>query len=224
MITRHFPLIILVLTLHGAIHAQAPVEEKNGFFSFINAIALPGKTSLAIDGKDNKPEGFTPGFVSGGIGLPIGSHVFTVECGSLQPVSATVTLVPGKSPIVVAYSVDLPPDPQTGVIKQELKLVALDNKPAGKKRTFYALYLGNKPSIDLVINERPQTLPRFQEEQVSEKSEKQLVVTQGDKNIVSYAPLDKGNFLVIFFDAPDGTLSATETHDVIYEAVTTNPQ
>jgi hypothetical protein len=214
------PLIRTLLILScvtSAAFSQRP-EARPGFFSFVNAVTLPGKTILSIDGSVVKADGFASGERTGGIGFAAGKHVFAVENSSdCVPVKLTVALQPDASPIVIAYYVEEFDTAKQAMVRH-LKLYARPNSPAvdGNQRAFRAIYMAAGGQMEITCNGRPQVLAALSEVSIGAPGEKSIVLTRKDAQFASYAPEGAGTYLVLILDHPDGKAAVIIVPDLVY--------
>lgn len=92
---------------------EAPEVPANlGFIRFVNAIGLPGRLKVRVDGTEASPDGFPQGEVTGSIGLLPKTYQMELEHESLGKETVQVPVQTGQIFTVIAFKTEKPKDPK----------------------------------------------------------------------------------------------------------------
>ena len=172
------------------------------YLAFLNAVGLPSKTDVRIDGNSLKPAGFPEGNYIESFGLPTGSHQFSFINADCTPVTQPIVVGPAPAPLYVLYNV--PVQQPDGKKKQVLKLFTVPGQPpAQSQRRFFALYASDRPSTRVTINQASVSLASGKVFTLTASS---LDVTTDPKQPMHYNPSRPGNYIIVFFDGSDARL------------------
>lgn len=207
--------VVCFVTAVGCHSAFAQGRNKVGFFTLVNAVALPSNTVVAVDNRVLRPQGFAPGMATGGLGLQAGPHTITAANADCKAASLNLQLDANGSPIVIAYLQET--HVSDGRIIRELKLFARGNQPSAATKVFSALYAGKNQSVSVSFNGQPQSLQPLREVRIA-ASGPAIRVTRNNQSVAAFNPEESGNYIIVFYDTLDGNIGAVLVQDVIRHA------
>jgi len=188
------------------------VSGQAGFFSLVNAVDLATNTIVSVDGRPLRPDGLKPGIVTGGLGFIAGTHRLDATNDGCKPVSLSLQLSPGSSPIVIVYAVD--GKNASGQAIRELRLFSHANMPAGDKKNFSLVYTGQLPLVSVAVNGQGKTLQPLKESALPSLTS--VKIEQNNQPIGQFSPNDAGNYLIILF-GNQPQLKAILADDIIFK-------
>ena len=185
---------------------RAQAAPPQAAIRFANACSIEGKVVFAEDGRSMRTDGFSAGENTSAIGTPAGSHRFTVSATGAKPADATLNLQANTATMLIAYS-KATTDPVTQKTVQELQLFAQADPARQKGKRFFLLYLSSRPSAEIIVNGKPRSLPALHLVPADEVSRGEVRIEEGGKSVLDFVANENGNFHVILFDKPDGSLN-----------------
>lgn len=235
--TEHLPLHSRRRMLAALVSACLPLPlvaaeegatpESLGLFRLVNAIGLPGKLKVRVDGINPRPSGFPAGEATAAIGLQPKSYQVELEHEALGTGTVMVTVATGMISTVIAYKTEkAAKDPKAAKSTKE------KDEKAGPK---LAWHVDQAPVSPPKLKEPKLTLMQLTTNEkmdfkiggtlVSLASEKpsQIPVTKSmgsfpevlfQERLVCGLNLDKpADMLVVFFPGADGMLKFAQTRN-----------
>ncbi|HEY1122620.1 MAG TPA: hypothetical protein VGE67_13500 [Haloferula sp.] len=216
----------LLLILPLAAHAQAPKEgevPKIGFIRLVNAVAPgTGNAHLEIDGEDQFPKGYKLGQRTGGIGLKAGSKKIKVTREGVIEGTTTITLGVGETMNLVAFAEKMPAEGDKPE-RWEMRILKLKQRDVENGYRLTVLSVCKEPETLF------STLTEGDDGKKTAHSAKRLMTTSvelgerpkdlavfaraSDVPLAVFRPDTKGNYVVVLYDDPDGTVKAVSFFD-----------
>lgn len=182
-------------------------EPEAASFRFADAAGAFEKLSLTVDATKLKPAGFTPGNITGSIGILPGSHRFTVSSPKAEVAAVTLPLQANSSTTLIAYCT-VAVDSQTKKVKKTLQLHPRVNPPPNAGKHFQLLYVSGRPEVDITLNGAPARMKAMKEINVPDSPKGVISIEQAGKSVVKFNAPEAGNFLVVLYDSADGNFAA----------------
>lgn len=193
-----------------------------GFIRLVNAVSPgTGNLHLEIDGKDMFPKGYQLGQRSGGIGLPAGPKKVRISRDGVEEGSTSIALGLGETVSLIAFAEKIPADKEKPE-RWEIRILRLKQRDV--ERGFRLTVISVAAEAETLFS-----LARDGARERAPASVKRLMTTSidlgkraGDVGIhlrdvgepLSYFRTDAaGNYVVVLYDAADGTVKAVSFHD-----------
>ncbi len=191
---RIFNLFAVLLCATRSIAAQPEPPVSIGF---MNAVSLPGKTDVRIDGSSLKPAGFPEGNFVESVGLPAGAHAFIFSNGDCVPLMRDLDIKPDAPALYILYNVAIPKT--DGTVKQTLKLAGFPS-PHSKVKHFYAYYVSENATTKLRANGATLNIESLKLTPIDGGA---LTIEVGADEPEHYQPVDPGHYVLVIFDSSD---------------------
>ncbi|MEK7951137.1 hypothetical protein [Luteolibacter soli] len=212
----------LLIALPLAARAQDEEKPKVGFIRLVNAVgAGTGNVHLEIDGEDQFPKGYKLGQRTGGIGLKAGAKKVKITREGVTEGSTSIPIGVGETMNIVSFAEKMPAEGDKPE-HWEMRILKLKQRDV---ESGYRLTV-------LSVCKEPETLfstMREGEEKKTPNSAKRLMTTSIDlgsapRDLYVYArnndvplavfrPEAKGNYVVVLYDDPDGSVKAVSFFD-----------
>lgn len=221
------PKLMLVGLFAVAPQGFAAEEKKEppkpvGFIRIANAVAPgTGTVKVSVDGKNVYPAGYKFAAVTGGIGLPPGSHTVKIEREGVKEGSTTVTVDKDQTVTLIPFAERVPATDQEPA-HFAVRILRLKQKEIQDGRSASFVSVSGQPEVMAELR-----APAGTWEKVFVKR-----LTIGQAKIFypeGYAPIrvngkdmdpipiaDVGNYVVVLYDDPDGNLHAVNFRDFKY--------
>ena len=193
--------LLPLLVFHLAI-AHAAAEPPTCSFGLINAVSLPARTHILLDGKSLFPAGLTEGQFTEGFAIPAGKHQIEIRNDACKPLSASLEARTDASPVLVLYKITKAQN--GGKSEDQLKIVAVPNQPAGRGYTYYAYYAAEAETVATIeVKGQPLEIKALQLTKLEHPSP---LTVKTEDYIGRYSPHDQGNYLLVLFKDSTGKL------------------
>jgi len=214
-LSRCLLLLSTIPLINVAARAQGlPPEQKLAGFVFVNAIGIEQKADISANGKKLTTSGVAPGIASSGLGLPIGAYQLQVSAPGCEVANASVQLVVGATPIMIAY-LERVTDPKTKITKNYIRLLQVPAQPQTEKYIINALSVDPTAPITVSAGGRTQTL----EFKKPVAFEAKVIKVDGDTpaNSEEAAAEEKGSYYCVVFRRTDGKAAPILIPQRIYQ-------
>jgi hypothetical protein len=220
---RVFRLILPVVfsALAQALPAQNEKEESPpvGFIRIANTIAPgTGNVKVLVDGKNIYPAGYKFGAVTGGIGLPPGSHAVTISREGVKEGTTKISVSKDQTVTLIPYADRVPATDQEPA-HFEIHILRLKQKEVQNGRSASFISVSGQPEIVAELRDPAGKWTKI--------PVKRLMI--GEATIQypeGYAPIrvnrkdmdpipiaDAGNYVVVLYDDPDGNIKSVNFRD-----------
>ena len=220
---RHFALLLAATWSAALLPAPAQEEKpKVGWVRLVNAVGPgTGNTQLKIDGENMYPKGYKLGQRTGGIGMTVGPRKIVVSKEGVEDGTTTLNVEDGETVSLIAFAEKAPADkdkPERWVTKLlRLKQRDVEN---GYRLTVISVNLEGETLFSYQRETDPKKIPT---------SVKRLMTTSIDLGnrpapvsvflrdqetaAAAFKPDAKGNYVVVLYQDPDGTVKAVAYFD-----------
>jgi hypothetical protein len=195
---------------------------KVGFIRLVNAVgAGTGNVHLKVDGEDMFPKGYKLGQRTGGIGLAAGSRKVTITRDGVVEGTTTVTLAVGETMNLVSFAEKMPAEGDKPE-RWEMRILRLKQREVESGFRLTVLSVCKSPEVLF------STLQEGEEKKAA-NSAKRLMTTTVDLGarskdlglflhnveapVAVFRPEAKGNYVVVLYDDPDGSVKAVSFYD-----------
>ncbi len=218
---RQWVLPIIFAISSQLLSAQEKKQEPapTCFIRIANAVAPgTGNVNVSIDGEDVYPSGYKFGAVTGGIGLPPGSHVVTIRREGVKVGSTKVSLEKDQTVTLISFAERVPATDQEEA-HFALRIMRLKQKEVqgGRSASFVSVSVQPELLVELrapsgswakvsvkrlTVNEMPILYPEgYAPVRVNEQGMAPIPIG-GD-----------GNYVVVLYDTPEGKVESLYFRD-----------
>ena len=212
----------LLMILPLATHAQEEEKPKVGFIRLVNAVAPgTGNAHLEIDGEDQFPKGYKLGQRTGGIGLKAGSKKIKVTREGVIEGTTNITLGVGETMNLVSFAEKMPAEGEKPE-RWEMRILKLKQRDVESGFRLTVLSVCKEPEIlfstmhEGETKKVPHSAKRLMTTSIDlGATPRDLYVYARDNDVplAVFRPETKGNYVVVVYDDPDGTVKAVSFYD-----------
>lgn len=206
---------------------RAAEEKKSsskpvGFIRIANAIAPgSGMVKVSVDGKDIYPAGYKFSAVTGGIGLPPGSHKVKFEREGVKEGETTINLDKDQTVTLIPYAERVPATDQVPA-HFKVSILRLKQKEIQNGRGATFVSVSGQPEVSVELGapggkwEKVFVKRQFIGEAVIHYPEGYAPVRVAGKKVEPISIGDPGNYVVVIYDDPDGNIATVNFRDFKY--------
>jgi hypothetical protein len=201
-------IIVLLLFLAGGWRGDVEAQESEvavGQVEIINAIDVETVTKVQVGQlKMMGGQGMPAGSTSGVLALFAGQHSVMIENALCTPSSLkhSLEIEVDKAFALILYADTKVADDGTAV--HEPKILELKKQVEGVKPELVLVSFSRKATVDITMNGKVTPLPAKLPKEVDVKMEDSITFKQGGEPIGMVEILIPGNYIVFFFDKPEG--------------------
>lgn len=213
----------VVLAFSGIFTAAGQEEPKKaGFIRLVNAVSPgTGPLQLFIDGKNMSPDGYVLGDVTGGIGLPPGSHEVKMKREGTEEGSTKVNVVHGETTIVIPFAERVPASDEKPAY-WALRILRLKQKEVEKGRSATFISVSGQPELQVELKEPAGDWTKVFVKRLSTaqavlnypEGYAPLRTRQGDIDAIPIG--SEGNYVVVLYDDENSKIRAVNFKDQKY--------
>lgn len=217
-------ILLPVVLLPAATHAQQGGPPQVGFIRIINAVAPgEGNATFKLNGEDLHRKGYKLGQRTGGIGISAGRHEITVEKEGVEPGTTRIEIETGETLSLIAFAERLPPEnPDDAEEPPKWNIRILRLKQSDVERGFRASFVSvcDLPEVRL----EAAVLGTAKIEAVAVKrldmttldlggNRGEVLVRLGETVITTISPDSPGNYVVLLYQDADGEVRGISFYD-----------
>jgi len=213
----------LLMILPLAAHAQDEDKSKLSFIRLVNAVAPgTGNVHLEIDGEDQFPKGYKLGQRTGGIGLKAGAKKIKITREGVTEGTTTITLGVGETMNIVSFAEKMPAEGDKPE-RWEMRILKLKQRDVENGYRLTVLSVCKEPeTIFSTLTEgddgkkTPQSAKRLMTTSIdlgTRPKDLAVFARASDVPLAVFRPDSKGNYVVVLYDDPDGTVKAVSFYD-----------
>jgi len=224
MIRPLFAAVLSAIFLPGFISpslAQKPAA-KAGFIRLVNALAPgEGPLQLSVDGKSVNEEGYTIGDITGGIGLPPGSHEVKFKREGAEEGSTKVNITSNETTILIPFGERIPATDEKPA-HWAIRILRLKQKEIEKARSATFVSVSRQPEIPVEIKEpdgkfTKVSVKRFSTTQAAINYPEGYVPIKTEEGNLEAIPVGtEGNYVVVIYDDENFKLKSVNFKDLKY--------
>lgn len=196
--------------------------KPTGFIRIANTVAPgAGNVSVTIDGRDVYPPGYKFGAITGGIGLPPGTHTVTIGREGVEEGTTRTTVEKDQTVTLIPFAERVPATDEKSA-HFAIRILRLKQKETQEGRSASFVSVSGQPEITAELR-----APSGKWEKIFVK---RLTIVEAKIHYPEgYAPVridgkdkepipigDEGNYVVVLFDDADGTLQLANFRDFKY--------
>lgn len=211
---------VLTATPHGLLAQDEKAESPpTGFIRIANAVAPgEGNVKVEVNGNNVYEPGYKFGAVTGGIGLPPGSHSVTITREGVKMGSSKVTVSKDQTVTLIPFAERVPATDQEPA-HFVVRILRLKQKDIQSGRSASFVSVSGQPEI---LAELRDPAGNWQKVQVKRLMIGEAVIHYPE----GYAPVrvngklmepipigDTGNYVVVLYDDPEGNIQTVSFRD-----------
>lgn len=216
----------LALPIIFAISSQVlPAQEKKTapaptcFIRIANTIAPgTGNVNVSINGKDVYPSGYKFGAVTGGIGLPPGSHTVTIRRGGVKEGSTKISLEKDQTVTLIPFAERVPATDQEQA-HFAVRILRLKQKEVQGGRSASFVSVSGQPEILVELRAPAGNWARVPVKRLA-IGETPILYPEGyapvrvnGKDMDSIPIGEPGNYVAVLYDDPEGNIKSVNFRD-----------
>lgn len=202
-------------------HAQQKEEPEVGFLRIVNAVAPgEGNANIILDGKDIFPKGYKLGQKTAGFGVKAGQHTISIKKNGVETGTTKITLNKGETLSMIGFAERVEPVKEGDPVKWRTKILLLkqSDPETGYRLALIPLCTQDELKVEIQVQGRPQPDISYAKRMVITpvglgKSKPEVNIKVGGESLVSIAPEDPGNYVVVFFEDETGKIKALSFYD-----------
>jgi hypothetical protein len=205
--------------------AQEEPPAAFGFIRVVNAVtAGTGEVRVLIDGAEIRPQGYKPGDVTGGIGLPAGKHKLSIRRDGVRQGNTSISLEVDQTVTFVAFAEQIPAT-ENEPVHVAVRMVRLKQSDSETDRTATFVSVSASPELKVALADEAGGW-------ASVVVKRRLVEVMPLRFSQGYAPVrvngvpikpipisGDGNYVVVLYDNPEGRLQSVFYRDFKFGAV-----
>ena len=201
--------------------AQEKKEESQprGFVRIVNTISPgTGNVKVLVDGKNVYAPGYKFGAVTGGIGMPPGSHTVTFIREGVKEGSTKVVVNKDQTITLISFAERVPATDKVPA-HFEIRILRLKQKETQNGRSASFVSVSAQPEIMAELRDPAGNWERVFVKQFK-IGEADIKFTEGyvpirvnHKDVEPLPIADAGNYVVVLYDDPEGNLKSVNFRD-----------
>ncbi|MEM8953339.1 MAG: hypothetical protein AAGD22_04225 [Verrucomicrobiota bacterium] len=162
--------------------------------------------------------GYKPGQKTGGMGFLAGDHSFVATNEGFEPVSETMSIEAGKSSTVIVMS-SIIRDEDGEVAEKRLLAKVLRNEGKTDDYLITMFNLSERPSVSIRLGSKSYRMNSGERVKIDGAAEGSFEVAHDDQVLDQFYMEEPGNYVLMIFDEPDGSVNASFFIDHAFEVV-----
>lgn len=203
----------------GVLSAEQADDSGAGFIRLVHAVTpAEGPLKLWLNGRDVYPEGYLLGVATGGIRVAAGRCRVRVECPGVETGETLVEVKPGGTTSVIPFGERVPPSDHRPVHwRIGILRLAQEGNEEGSMATLVSV--SARPQLGVEIREphggwSAYRVKRFGTTRAPLRFPKGYIpMRSGGRRLAAINVIDEGNYVVVLYDDPDGSLRALAFRD-----------
>lgn len=192
-----------------------------GFIRIVNAVAVgQGKAAFSIDGRNLYEGGYALGQTTGGYGVKAGSFEVEVSKEGVKTGKTKVNLETGETMTVIAFAELVPAGKEEDPPEWEIRLLRLkqQEKESGYGLSLVSVCKHEEIPVNVAFEGRKTLMSAFARRLAITKVELgtrrgEVVVSSGEEPLAHVSTDSPGNYVVILYQDPDGSVKAISFYD-----------
>jgi hypothetical protein len=212
------------VSLLAVVPQLSQAEEKKTptptcFIRIANTVSPgTGNVKVVVDGKDVYPPGYKFGAVTGGIGLPPGSHSVTISREGVKQGTSKITVDKDQTVTLIPFAERVPATDQEPA-HFEVKILRLKQQETENGRSASFVSVSGLPEV---VAELRDPAGNWEKVPVKRLTIGQAVIHYPEGyvpvrvNKIDLEPIpisDTGNYVVVLYDDPEGNLHSVNFRD-----------
>ncbi len=214
--------MLLALVFITSVQAQTKEKAAKGFICIANTVAPgTGTVKVIVDGEDVYEPGYNFAAVTGGIGLPAGSHTVVFKREGVKEGSTKVTVEKDQTVTLVPFAEKVPATDQEKA-HYAIRILRLKQKEIPEGRSASFISVSGLPEVRAEIRDLQGNWEKLSVKRLT-ISEAKIHYPQGynpirvnGKDMEPIPIIDAGNYVVILYDDVDGNLQCLNFRDFKY--------
>jgi hypothetical protein len=210
--------LVFIWALLSAI-ALAESGPRGGFVRIANGLARgTGPLTIEIDGRNVNANGYKPGAVTGGIGVPSGKHTFRFSRQGISEGNTRITIRPNETTILIPFAEEVPATNQQAAY-WTIRVLRLKQHDPVEKRSATFVSVSRNPELRLEMRDpdgrwSPVFVKRLATTRAPILFPRGYVPLRGaDGDLASIPIASKGNYVVLLYDDGDGKVRSLNFKD-----------
>jgi len=148
-----FKTLLILASACGQLLAEKdPAAAPTGFIRVVNAVASgTGQVNVIIDGEDVRPEGYSLGNATGGIGMLAGSHKILIKREGVEEGTTTVVLEKNQTVTLIPFAERVPAS-DLKPAHYEIRVLRLKQRQIESGRTATFVSVSANPEIKVELS------------------------------------------------------------------------